>query len=143
MRKTAMPRILIALFFLTLPVLSAYAQPSRARVMVNIAITCKSGYNICYSYEEDDKIVNVAGDVVDVVIDGNHSISCNPGAGAVSVGNLFLHALGNSSTGKGYVGVEACVNPAQGTGVMNVFEDTEIYESFSEWSAAISDGVIH
>lgn len=143
MNKTGiLSRILIALFFLTLPVLSAYAQPSRAMVMVNISITCKGSYNICYSYDEGDKTVNVAGDVVSVVIDGNHSISCNPGAGAVSVGNLFLHTPGNPSTGRGYVGVEACVNPAQGTGVMNVFEDSEVYNSFLDWRDAVSGATV-
>ncbi len=144
MKKTAiLSRILIAFFFLTLPVLPAHAQPSRAMAMTNISITCKGSYNICYSYDEGDKTVNVAGDVVNIVIDGNHSISCNPGAGAISVGNLFLHTPGTPSTGTGYVGVEACIDPARATGVMNVFEDSEIYETFSAWQGAVFGGVVH
>lgn len=141
--KTAgiLSRTFAVFFFLSLPTFSAHAQ--KARAMANISITCRSALNICYSYEEGDKTINVAGDVVTVIIDGNHSISCNPAAGGIPVRNLFLHEPGNASIGKGYVGVEACANPAEGTAVMNVFEDSQVYETFSAWQEALSGGIVY
>jgi len=134
MKKTAiLSRILLATFLLAITAVAAQAQRA---MYTTISITCQSSLNTCYSYEEDNKLVNVAGDVVKVVEDGNDGIVC--GEGEVPIGNIFMHTPGAPGQGEGYVGVNAYIKPNQGAGAVQISEGTVVYSTFSEWKNALS-----
>jgi len=116
-----------------------YAKKKRPDVAVIVTITCKGDRNSCVTYSLNDKLVTLPGDAETIIIDGEERTAC-PSTG-ITPTKLFLHDAGSTTTGRGYVGVESCLDPATGNGQILVPSSTPVYTTLSDWMNAT--GVIH
>ena len=116
-----------------------YAKKPKPTVAVTITVKCKGDRNSCITYAMNDKLFTMPGDAEYIVVDGTQRSAC-PSTG-ITPTKIFLHDAGSAMTGRGFLGVETCLDPATGNGEVLVPSSTPVYPTLSEWMNAT--GVIH
>lgn len=112
--------------------ITAYAQDMAEQQESTTTFTCEGNMGTCFTVHNGDEIITIGGNLVEIT--GNDRRVCPNGGGPV--GGIFLHTPGNPSTGKGYLGVKACLDPVQGERSVTVPKDARIYTTLEEWNAA-------